>query len=101
MRTTSSRLPTSPPSANEWMSPIAAWHRRRAPSSSSSGRSTRSAVTHRTTYRRWMRKGGDPNHNKGVHKTEEAEEPYRSFALAVRAVRAGAGLDGRKEDRRE
>lgn len=43
-----------------------------------------------TEFRTWMRKGGDLNHNKGVDRSDEAEEPYRSFAMAVRAIRAHA-----------
>jgi hypothetical protein len=41
-----------------------------------------------TRFREWMRKGGDAGHNKGVDLTDEAPEPYRTFALAVRAVQA-------------
>jgi hypothetical protein len=40
------------------------------------------------TFRGWMRKGGDAAHNKGEDKTDDAEEPYRSFALAVRKLQA-------------
>lgn len=44
-------------------------------------------------FREWMRRGGDAAHNGYEDKTDQAEEPYRSFALAVRAVQNRFDLD--------